>query len=93
MGLAPYSKPEYSLKAYEIFKEGMYVDGINFKFHERPKDHYFDIKIGLKVYVSMQLLEDYKDMLKKYCLSILIMRLKYGKSKLVYSGGNNEHKS
>lgn len=43
MGLAPYAKPDTYNKAYEIFHELMYVDGLDFKFHKRPKDlyHYF----------------------------------------------------
>jgi carbamoyltransferase len=41
MGLAPYSKPYYSDKPYSIFKENLYVDGLEFKYHERPTDMFF----------------------------------------------------
>ena len=32
MGLAPYSKIETLSKAYDVFKQGMHVDGIDFKW-------------------------------------------------------------
>jgi carbamoyltransferase len=43
MGLAPYAKPQMYKKAYEVFRDTMYVDGLDFKFRTRPKDlyHYF----------------------------------------------------
>ena len=43
MGLAPYAKPQIYKKAYEVFRDTMYVDGLDFKFRTRPKDlyHYF----------------------------------------------------
>ena len=43
MGLAPYAKPQVYEKAYQVYKSTMYVDGLDFKFHDRPADtyHYF----------------------------------------------------
>lgn len=43
MGLAPYARPQTCQKAYDVFRRTMYVDGLEFKFHHRPRDlyHYF----------------------------------------------------
>ena len=41
MGLAPYAKPQTMRKAYEVFRNTLYVDGLDFKFREKPKDMYF----------------------------------------------------
>jgi len=41
MGLAPYGKAEHAQKALDLFKRTLYVDGIEFKWHERPTDSYF----------------------------------------------------
>ncbi|HLC80410.1 MAG TPA: YhcH/YjgK/YiaL family protein [Candidatus Nanoarchaeia archaeon] len=44
MGLAPYAKPQTSQRPYEIFKKGLYVDGLDFAYYEKPTDHYFYFK-------------------------------------------------
>lgn len=48
MGLAPYTKPFHSDKPYKIYKDTMYVDGLEPKFHNRPTDSYFYFKEKLK---------------------------------------------
>lgn len=48
MGLAPYTKPYLIKKPYEVFKETLYVDGLEFKFKIKPKDHYFYFKEKLE---------------------------------------------
>lgn len=40
MGLAPYAKAPLE-HAYSVYKNTMYVDGLDFKYHERPHDNYF----------------------------------------------------
>ncbi|WDV44732.1 carbamoyltransferase C-terminal domain-containing protein [Clostridiaceae bacterium M8S5] len=48
MGLAPYASEEYSIEAYEIFKKILYVDGIEIKYKNKPKDFYYDLKNELE---------------------------------------------
>lgn len=48
MGLAPYAKEKIYLPALEVFKDTMYVDGLDFKFKSRPKDMYFYFKEKLE---------------------------------------------
>lgn len=48
MGLAPYAKPEIYKRAYEVFNSTMYVDGLDFKYHNRPTDMYFWFKERLE---------------------------------------------
>ena len=48
MGLAPYAKPQVYKKAYEVFKDTMYVDGLDFKFQNRPKDLYHHFRERLE---------------------------------------------
>lgn len=48
MGLAPYAKESVAKKAYEVFKSTLYVDGIDFKWHEKPTDSYFWFKDKLE---------------------------------------------
>ena len=88
MGLAPYAKPYVWKKAYDVFRKGMYVDGIDVKFHEKPKDHYFWFKErlegvrfdgiagGLQKYTEEILTEYVQNAMKHFDCS-----------KLVYSGG------
>lgn len=40
MGLAAYAKPEYYQKAYEVFRNTQYVDGLGFAYSEQPPDLY-----------------------------------------------------
>lgn len=48
MGLAPYAKPQIWKKPYEVFKNTMYVDGLEFKWKDEPKDMYFYFKEKLE---------------------------------------------
>lgn len=41
MGLAPYGKEKYGQSALELFRETLYVDGLDFKWKVRPSDSYF----------------------------------------------------
>lgn len=41
MGLAPYAKDYIREPAYNIYKETLVVDGIDFKWNKRPSDMYF----------------------------------------------------
>ncbi|MCR9140718.1 MAG: carbamoyl transferase [bacterium] len=41
MGLAPYGKERIAQKPYELFKQTLVVDGIDFKWNVEPKDSYF----------------------------------------------------
>jgi len=50
MGLAPYAKPEILQGSYEIFKNTMYVNGLDFAYHEKPPDMYFYFKDKLEGY-------------------------------------------
>jgi carbamoyltransferase len=48
MGLAPYAKDYISKPAYEIFKETLITDGIDFKWNKKPSDMYFYFKDKLE---------------------------------------------
>jgi len=88
MGLAPYAKPQIYKKAYEVFCDTMYVDGLDFKFRTRPKDlyHYFREKLegvrfdgiagGLQKFVE-ELICDWVKNVVAY----------YGISRIVFAGG------
>ena len=44
MGLAPYCKPKYYKHILKMFKGIQDVDGLKFKYVNKPKDHFFDIR-------------------------------------------------
>jgi len=48
MGLAPYAKEYLTKGPYKVFKKGLYVDGLGFKYHEKPTDLYFYYKEKLE---------------------------------------------
>lgn len=48
MGFAPYARPQVYKKAYEVFQDTMYVDGLDFKFQNRPKDLYHHFRERLE---------------------------------------------
>ena len=48
MGLAPYSKKYTTQKAYEVFKKTLEVDGLEFKWKEKPQDLYFHFQKKLE---------------------------------------------
>ena len=88
MGLAPYAKTYNTQEPYNIFKRTLYVDGIEFKYHEKPKDHYFyfrdklegcrfdGIAGGLQAYVE--------DLITQWVRNTVE---KTGITKAVFSGG------
>ena len=41
MGLAPYAKSYISEPAYKVFKDTLMVDGLDFKWRNKPEDMYF----------------------------------------------------
>ena len=77
MGLAPYSKPEYSKKIIKIFENFQKVKGVNFSYINRPKDFYFEIKkrldgqrfdtiaSGLQTYTENLIMQWIKNLIKK----------------------------
>jgi carbamoyltransferase len=88
MGLAPYTKDVVLEGPYRVFKEHMYVDGIDFKYHNKPEDYYFWFKErlegfrfdgiagGLQRYVEEIMIEFTRNALKKF-----------NKKRLLFSGG------
>lgn len=48
MGLAPYATEYHWRKPYEIFKELLEVDGINFKIKSMPRDFFFEYQKKLE---------------------------------------------
>jgi carbamoyltransferase len=88
MGLAPYGKEKYAKKAYEVFANTLYVDGLEFKWKEEPKDSYFyfkerlegirfdSIAWGLQTWVENLLMTWIKNAIDKF-----------GISKVTISGG------
>lgn len=44
MGLAPYAKDYICEPAYNVFKETLIVDGLDFKWNKKPSDMYFYFK-------------------------------------------------
>jgi carbamoyltransferase len=88
MGLAPYAKEDVLKPAYDVFRKHMYVEGIEFKFHNKPRDYYFWFKDllegvrfdgiagGLQRYTEEIMLEFTRNAMQRY-----------GTRRLVYSGG------
>jgi len=48
MGLAPYAKDYIARPAYEVFKNTLFVDGLDFKWKEKPSDMYFYFREALE---------------------------------------------
>ena len=48
MGLAAYNSEKYGREAYEIYKDTLQVDGLNFKYKNEIKDHFFYFEEKLK---------------------------------------------
>ena len=88
MGLAPYGKAKYGQEALNIFESTLYVDGLEFKWKEKPTDSYYwfkdrlegirfdNIAWGLQTWVENLLTTWVKNAIKKY-----------GINKIVFSGG------
>jgi carbamoyltransferase len=88
MGLAPYAKGFIAQPAYEIFKKTLVVDGLDFKWNEKPSDMYYyfrdalegirfdGIAAGLQLWVE-DLVSEWVNNLMKYT----------GAEALYFSGG------
>lgn len=95
MGLAPYGKAKYAKKAYEVFASTLYVDGIEFKWKQKPIDSYFwfkerlegirfdNIAWGLQKWVEDLLTEWIRNAINKFKISKII----------IAGGGVYEYKS
>jgi len=88
MGLAPYAKEPIYSGPLNIFKRHMYVDGIDFKFHERPKDHYFWFKDRLEGFrfdgIAGGLQKYTEDIMTEYTFNAM---KRFGTRRLALSGG------
>lgn len=85
MGLAPYGRAKYAQKAIDVFKSTLYVDGIEFKWNEKPTDSYFwfkerlegvrfdNIAFALQVWVEDLLCEWVKNAIKKFGINKLVI--------------------
>ncbi|MCX5829754.1 MAG: carbamoyl transferase [Deltaproteobacteria bacterium] len=88
MGLAPYAKEPIYSGPLNVFKRHMYVDGIDFKFYERPKDHYFWFKDRLEGFrfdgIAGGLQKYTEDIMTEYTLNAMN---RFGSRRLALSGG------
>ena len=88
MGLAPYAKDPVLEGPYQVFKQHMYVDGIRFKYHEKPKDYYFWFKDRLEGFrfdgIAGGLQKYTEDIMVEYTRNAM---KKFKAKRLVYSGG------
>lgn len=85
MGLAPYGKAEYAEKALSIFRETLYVDGIDFKWKNKPTDSYFwfrdrlegerfdSVAFALQSWVEELLIEWVKNAVGKFGIRKLVI--------------------
>jgi len=89
MGLAPYAKPQNCSKAYDVFRDTMYVDGLDFKIRNKPGDlyHHFQERLegvrfdgiagGLQKFVEETIVEWVRNVVDHY-----------GIRRLVFAGGD-----
>lgn len=88
MGLAPYAKEPVYAGALNVFKRHMYVEGIDFKFHEKPKDHYFWFKDRLEGFrfdgIAGGLQKYTEDIMAEYAVNALG---RFRSRRLALSGG------
>ena len=107
MGLAPYATEYYSRKPYDVFKDTLYVDGIDFEYKQKPKDNYFwfeerlkdcrfdGIAGGLQRFIEEMMAEWAKNTLNHFGLDTLVLSgglaLNIKANKLI-SELNNVHK-
>lgn len=85
MGLAPYGREKYASKALEVFRRTLYVDGIEFKWKEKPADSYYwflerlegmrfdNIAWALQTWVEELLLTWVKNCIAKYNIHKLVI--------------------
>lgn len=88
MGLAPYGKAKHALKALDVFKSTLYVDGIEFKWREKPTDSYFWFKERLEGVrfdnIAYALQTWVEDLLTEWVQNAVA---KFGIGKVVIAGG------
>jgi carbamoyltransferase len=88
MGLAPYGKAKHAQKALEVFKSTLYVDGIEFKWRERPTDSYFWFRERLEGVrfdsIAFALQTWVEDLLTEWAQNAVA---KFGIGKVVIAGG------
>tara|TARA_B100000029_G_scaffold17500_3_gene17930 strand:+ start:822 stop:2612 length:1791 start_codon:yes stop_codon:yes gene_type:complete len=88
MGLAPYSTNYQSDEPYEIFKKTLYVDGIDFKYHEKPSDNYFWFKERLDGFRFDGIAGGLQRFTEEVMIQWVTNSLKqFGLKKIVLSGG------
>lgn len=88
MGLAPYAKEEYWRPVYEIFKETLTVEGIDFKWRQKPTDLYFYFR---ERFAGMRF-DGIAGGLQRWLEELVVswvtnITRKLGTHQLVYSGG------
>ena len=88
MGLAPYGKAKYAEKALNVFRETLYVDGVEFKWRTKPSDSYFWFKERLEGErfdnVAFALQTWVEELLVKWVTNAT---KKFGINKIVVAGG------
>lgn len=88
MGLAPYAPDYLTEEAYKVFDQTMQVDGVNFKYKEKPQDYYFWFKERLEGIrfdgVAGGLQKYFEDRIEKWVTNAVE---KYGIRKVCFSGG------
>ena len=88
MGLAPYAKTSHSIDAYDVFSEIFEIDGIEFKWKNKPKDSYFHFKERLEGMrfdnIAAGLQKWVEDSLCKWLSNVI---KETGISRVVLSGG------
>lgn len=88
MGLAAYAKPEILKEPYELFKDTMFVDGLDFGWKTNPKDMYFWFREQLEGYrfdgIAGGLQKYLEDILAQWVGNVVTAT---GLRRLVVSGG------
>jgi carbamoyltransferase len=88
MGLAPYGKAKHAQKALDVFKSTLYVDGIEFKWREKPTDSYFWFRERLEGVrfdnIAFALQAWVEDLLTEWVQNAVA---KFGIGKVVIAGG------
>ncbi len=88
MGLAPYGKAQHARKALDIFRSTLYVDGTEFKWHEKPTDSYFWFKERLEGVrfdnIAFALQTWVEELLTEWVQNAVV---KFGVDKVVIAGG------
>lgn len=88
MGLAPYGKEKYAQKALDIFRNTLYVDGVDFEWREKPTDSYFWFRDRLEGFrfdnIAWALQVWVEELLTQWIKNAIAQ---YGIHKIVISGG------